>query len=59
MRFAHGSIVGFDHSVQFRVLKGDKFMSLLNRARNDGCGQPCLLRYTRIWNAKTWFERSF
>jgi hypothetical protein len=40
-----GSIVGFDGKVWFRPLKSDKCMTLLNRARQDGCGQPCIMEY--------------
>jgi len=40
----HGSIVGFDgRGCWFRTLKGKKSMSLLHRARQDGCGQPCIM----------------
>lgn len=44
---AHGSIVGFDGGVHFRLIKG-KVMTLLNRGRNDGCGQPCIMIYEEL-----------
>lgn len=44
IRLLHGSIVGFDgKGVWFRTLEGHKSMTLLNRARQDGCGQPCIM----------------
>lgn len=44
IRILHGSIVGFDgKGVWFRTLEGHKSMTLLNRARQDGCGQPCIM----------------
>lgn len=48
IKYQIGSIIGFDGVVQFRVsdLKNTgKCVTLLNRARNDGCGQPCILMY--------------
>lgn len=50
-KFQVGTITGWDGMVQFSlrgIENNGKCITLLNRARNDGCDQPCILIFEEI-----------
>ena len=51
VKYKIGTITGWDGMVQFSLRdmnNNNKCVTLLNRARNDGCGQPCILIYEEV-----------
>jgi len=50
-KYQIGTITGWDGMVQFSLRgteNNGKCITLLNRARNDGCGQPCILIFEEV-----------